>query len=77
MKHLQRVPLPNSDMFISDINTDLMEIQYEVREKDTGKLMEAMQVVKMSMSEDNNKVHFDNRTIPTKMFNHLITQRIG
>lgn len=69
MTHLFKIQLPNSDMFIREIVGD--RITYEVREKDTGKLLEHQRTSKFDVGSDQ-CVHFDNRYIHVSVFARVL-----
>lgn len=68
MNHLFKVELERSDMFIRSI--DDTHIVYQVREKDTGKLMEAEKKSVYTIATDK-RVYFDSRFIALDLFNHI------
>ena len=61
MKHLFKVPLPTADMFVSALNMEDQAISYEVREKDTVKLLETPSTVPFEVIE--NRISFGGRFI--------------
>lgn len=66
MKHLFKVPLQNSDMFVSEITNE--HITYTVRDA-KGNLLEPEST--SEYKEVDGKVQFDNRFIGTDYFNHI------
>ena len=67
MKHLVKVCLQNSDMFVSNIENN--KITYEIRDKVSGKNLEAIKTSTFTVSEQ--KIDFDNRFIALPLFNYL------
>lgn len=67
MKHLIKVPLPNSDMFISDVSDT--HIIYSIRDS-KGKLLESENNSKYEIKEDG-KVYFDNRFLPVPYLEYI------
>jgi hypothetical protein len=66
MRHLFKVPLQNSDMFISEITDE--HITYTIRDTQ-GNLLEPEST--SEYKEVNGKVEFGNRYIQTDYFNHI------
>ena len=64
MTHFVKVQLELSDLFIREITADT--ITYQVREKDTGKLLEAEKTSKIEVATD--KIHFDMRFMQPSYF---------
>jgi hypothetical protein len=69
MIHAVKIPLERSDLFIHALNTDSMEIIYEVRDKETGKLMEPRRTSKLERNKD--LLLFDMRHIHQELAGHI------
>jgi len=69
-RHLFKVPLPTSDMFIYSVSLKKKEIGYEVRDPE-GKLLETPGVAKITT--DATKAYFDSRFIPIDLIKHIET----
>lgn len=68
MTHLFKIPMTFADMFIRSISDDESEICYEVRDKETGNLVEPRRTTPFIINELNKRVHFDAREIPLDQF---------
>ena len=62
-----KLPMKFADVFIRSIGDE--EIVYEVRDKDTGLLVEPMRIAKYV--EANGIVHFDMREVNKDLFAHI------
>jgi hypothetical protein len=69
MTHLFKVQMRFADVFISKI--DDQEVSYEVRDKDTGNLVEPRRSTKYIINDATKMCHFDNREIPLVQFQHI------
>jgi hypothetical protein len=58
MTHLFKVPLQHSDMFVKGIDLERSIIQFQVRDKLTGNLLEPEQNVPFFVNEVEQKVEF-------------------
>ncbi len=66
MTHLFKVPMRFADVFISKI--DESGVDYEVRDKNTGLLVEPRRSAKYIVNDATGMVHFDSREIPLVQF---------
>ncbi len=66
MLHLFKWPNKFADVFFISINDT---IEYEVRDKESGKLVEPKKQAKYVVSGA--MVYFDHREIPLELFNHI------
>jgi hypothetical protein len=69
MTHLYKVGMQFADVFISRISDT--EIDYEVRSKDVGLLVEPRRSTKYIINDATKMCHFDNREIPLVQFQHI------
>ena len=60
-----------ADVFVISINLEKEEIQYTVRDKDTGVLVEPLRTAKFIVNEVSGMVHFDARECPARLFQHI------
>jgi hypothetical protein len=60
-----------ADVFIRVIDTLAETVVYEVRDKDTGNLVEPTRLTKYVINDATGIVHFDMREIPVEMFNYI------
>lgn len=69
--HAFKYPSEHSDLFIYEINLAEGKIVYEVRDKETGRLLEPRNTTKIQLNPD--KLIFDiNRTLPRAVVEHII-----
>lgn len=68
MTHLYKIQLQLADLFISKI-TDT-HIHYEIRDKETGKLIEPAKVSPYTVHEG--KIHFDMRFITVELAARIV-----
>lgn len=61
MKHLIKIPLQLSDLFVEALDRELKTITYSVRDKEKGLLMEPLRCSKWELIESD--IHFDMRHI--------------
>lgn len=73
MKHLFKVKLPNSSLFIHNINLELGLISYSVRDE-YGELLEPVSInSKLELIEDKpGVVWFDKRFLPNELLSVVI-----
>lgn len=64
-------PNKYADVFITMIDLDKEEVQYTVRDKDTGILVEPSKKSKFIVSASNGMVYFDARECPINLFQHI------
>lgn len=69
MTHIFKWSNKFADVFISSI--DDQEITYEVRDKDTGVMIEPKRKTKYIVNEVSKMVHFDAREIQVELFGHI------
>jgi hypothetical protein len=70
MKHIFKIPYEKSDIFICEIDLDEGEMIYDVREKETGKLLQS-RTTKFEFSHDN--VYFDGLYLTQDLFKIVYT----
>jgi hypothetical protein len=59
MKHLYKVGLQLSDMFISELDIEKSMIRYTIRDKISGQLIEPEHYVPFTVNENEQKVEFN------------------
>lgn len=64
-----KVPLPNSDLFITDIDFEKEMVSYQIRDKETGALLESKGVDKCEIEGD--MVWFAKRFLPVNLFSTI------
>lgn len=70
MTHLFKVQLQHSDLFVSAIDPIKKLISYELREKNTGVLLEPSNFSKFEVLED--RISFDKRQIPIPVVKMIV-----
>lgn len=70
MTHLFMVPLTHGTMFIREIDRHKRTIEYEVRDKEEGRLLEPVRKSPFIIHEG--KIHFDMRFIPLAQVEKII-----
>lgn len=71
-RQIHKVVLDRADMFIEDINLEKTEIAYEIREKESGKLLEPKRIGKFEVLGQ--QVLFDRFFVPLTRFEHILEQ---
>jgi hypothetical protein len=74
MTHLFKIPLQNSDMFVKSIDFNTKLIDYSIRDKETGNLLEPSSITPFTI--DGNKLNFGSRFIAleyAKIIQQLLT----
>lgn len=61
MTHLFKIPLQNSDMFVKSIDFNTKLIDYSIRDKNTGNLLEPISITPFTI--DGDKITFGSRFI--------------
>lgn len=69
MIHLFKLSNQQADLFISRIDFSKREIDYSVREKDTGVLLEPPNKSKLTITES--IILFDGRPVPLDLAKHI------
>ena len=77
MAHLFKVQLQHSDMFVRMIDLEKSKIQYSVRDKLTGNLLEPEQNVPFIVNEVEQKVEFSGGRYITIGLAVLINQNLA
>lgn len=64
-------PNKYADVFVISINPEREEVEYDVRDKETGVSVEPRRTAKFIVNEPGKLVHFDNRECPIDLFKHI------
>lgn len=63
-----KIPNKFADVFILSIDPEKEQIEYTVRDKDTGVLVEPLRTTKFVINEADRMVHFDARFVSLDIF---------